>query len=197
MAPYVEYNACRWLMFSNHRSAIPLGDDDRRFEVVVCDKAPLGADYYQRLYAALKDPAFIVAVGQFLMSRDISGFDCGAAAWMDPVKQMLIDNMQSPELVALKEAATTYPYKLITGATLAARAELDPGAKSPAAFGHVIEDAGWVRVGRFQQPSGKKATVYCRRGDAVMFTGASAATIKKWLPVMDGGEAVPQISPAE
>lgn len=73
----VEFNACRWLMFSNHLSAIPLEDGDRRIEVVYTEARPRGADYYARLYAVLDDALFIAAVAKFLGARDIRGFNPG------------------------------------------------------------------------------------------------------------------------
>ena len=51
----VEANACRFLVFSNHRNAIPIDDTDRRIEVVICDDQPKDADYYARLYRDVDD----------------------------------------------------------------------------------------------------------------------------------------------
>lgn len=76
----VEFNACRWLMFSNHLSAIPMEDGDRRFEVVSIDAKPRSVDYYERLFAALNKPEFIAAVAGYLGQRDITGFKPGAHA---------------------------------------------------------------------------------------------------------------------
>lgn len=76
----VEYNACRWLMFSNHLTAIPMDEEDRRFEVVVLDAQPRPLAYYTKLYEALKNPLFIAAVARWLGERDISGFSPGRHA---------------------------------------------------------------------------------------------------------------------
>lgn len=76
----VEYNACRWLMFSNHLTAIPMDEGDRRFEVVVLDAQPRPLAYYTKLYEALKNPLFIAAVARLLGKRDISGFSPGRHA---------------------------------------------------------------------------------------------------------------------
>jgi hypothetical protein len=76
----VEFNACGWLMFSNHLSAIPMELGDRRFEVVVLDAKARSPEYYARLYAAKDDPQFIAEVAAYLGQRDISKFKPGAHA---------------------------------------------------------------------------------------------------------------------
>jgi hypothetical protein len=75
-----EKNACRFLMFSNHISAIPIEETDRRIEVVICDKVPQTEGYYKGLYELLKDEMFVASVARFLMDRDISSFNPGARA---------------------------------------------------------------------------------------------------------------------
>jgi hypothetical protein len=92
----LEHNACRLLMFSNHRSAIPLEEGDRRIEVVVVDREPKPAEYYSKLYAALKDPKFIAAVAKFLGARDISRFNPGAWAVNTAGKQAVTQATRSP-----------------------------------------------------------------------------------------------------
>ena len=197
-APFTEFNACRWLLFSNHRSAIPMAAGDRRFETVVCDRAPEDAVYYQRLYVAAKDPAFITAVGQYLQTRDISGFDAGKPAIMSAVKKQLIEAMQPSEVIAMVEHAKEYPYRLITAARLMAVCGLEGSAKATASFGHLAEDAGWIKVGRFvpRDTKHKRAVMYCRNEDAQQFTGATSAQMALFIPTMDGGEAVPNRGPA-
>jgi hypothetical protein len=75
-----EKNACRFLMFSNHISAIPIEETDRRIEVVISEATPQTEEYYQSLYSLLQDELFIASVARFLMDRDISGFNPGARA---------------------------------------------------------------------------------------------------------------------
>jgi hypothetical protein len=93
----VEFNACRWLLFSNHLSAIPLEDGDRRFEVVQLDAQPRGAEYYTALYRAMNDPNFIAAVATFLRHRDITRFNPGAHALKTDAKRAAIRTSQSPD----------------------------------------------------------------------------------------------------
>jgi hypothetical protein len=91
-----EFNACRWLVFSNHVSAIPIQKDDRRFEVVCIDAKPKDAAYYSRLYAALEDPRFIAGVAAYLGRRDISGFNPGAHAVDTDAKKDVAQASQTP-----------------------------------------------------------------------------------------------------
>jgi hypothetical protein len=92
----VEFNACRWLLFSNHMSAIPMETGDRRFEVVVLDAAPRGVDYYAKLYNAINSPRFIAAVATFLGQRDITQFKPGAHAVKTEAKQAATQASMSP-----------------------------------------------------------------------------------------------------
>jgi len=87
---YTEVNACRWLIFSNHKNALPLKDTDRRFRVVTHSAEPRSAAIYAHLYALLKDPEFINAVGMFLRQRDISNFKPGERPPMNEAKRAAI-----------------------------------------------------------------------------------------------------------
>lgn len=82
-----EYNACRWLIFSNHRSALALNETDRRVNVVLNEAEPLTPEYYTRLYAALKDSSFIAGVAKLLSDRDLSEFNPGAHAVRNAAKE--------------------------------------------------------------------------------------------------------------
>src|SRR5690606_35796615 len=55
----MEFNACRWLLFSNHLSAIPLENGDRRIEVVATDAQPKDPAYCTRLYHALESREYV------------------------------------------------------------------------------------------------------------------------------------------
>lgn len=70
----LEHNACRWLIFSNSETALPLEGGDRRFHVARCDDPPKAKDYYAQLYALRNDLQFIASVAELLRQRDISTF---------------------------------------------------------------------------------------------------------------------------
>jgi hypothetical protein len=97
---YVEYNACRMLFFSNHRSAIPIDQEDRRFEVVISEDTPPSAEYFKKLYGALDDPIFIESVARYLGQLDISGFNAGDRAKQSNAKVIV----QGESKTALDEA---------------------------------------------------------------------------------------------
>lgn len=114
----VEFNACRFLLFSNHVSAIPLETGDRRIEVVSIDAAPRSSDYYQKLYAALDDPKFINAVGVWLEKRDLSRFNPGAHARMSEAKMKVVQASLSPMAERCQTLTHLWPSDLIKAADL-------------------------------------------------------------------------------
>lgn len=114
----IEFNACRWLMFSNHRSAIPMEAGDRRIEVVVTDATPQTGDYYARLYAALDDPGFIASVAAFLGDRDLSKFNPGRHAAMTAAKLAATKASQSPMVGWCELLQEHWPADVITSTNL-------------------------------------------------------------------------------
>lgn len=116
---YQEFNACRWLMFSNHENAVPLSSTDRRFNIAYHNAQPRPQEDYTALYNALGDPSFIQRVATYLKQRDISGFNASARPAMNEAKRRLIDSGK-PETVRLAEDVLKYwPCDLITNKQLA------------------------------------------------------------------------------
>lgn len=109
----VEYNVCRWLIFSNHHNAMPVDAEDRRIEVVTLDEAPKDLDYYTRLYGLLRSPAFINGVGRYLAQRDISGFSPGRHAVMSEAKVRLLAMARSDVDVGVEDLIDEWPTDLI------------------------------------------------------------------------------------
>jgi hypothetical protein len=93
----MEYNATRWLIFSNHDDALPIPEDDRRFEVVANPREVQSAAYYRRLYSALDDHDFIAGIAHFLATRDISHYDHGARPQLTEAKKQVI-NASVPQI---------------------------------------------------------------------------------------------------
>jgi hypothetical protein len=185
-----EHNACRFLIFSNHRSALPLDHGDRRVEVAVTDAVPRSAEYYCELGKAIDTPAFISAVAHFLLARDLSGFNPFAHAEMGVGKQQVIAAAVSEEDSALADAYTEYPFELITGSRLQAYAGVTVTSQNAKAFGMKVESAGWVRVGRFPEANGAgKKSVYARRCSAAAWHGLKQKDYLAALPAEDGGSA--------
>ena len=137
-----EFNACRWLVFSNHRSALALNETDRRFNVVIREGAPRAPDYYARLYAALKEPAFIAGVAHFLRTRDLSAFNPGAHAVMNAAKEAVIAANQSETDDVLVDVVKYWPADIIQSSTLGELITGQPGGKITPAHRHALERRG-------------------------------------------------------
>lgn len=137
-----EFNACRWLVFSNHRSALALNETDRRFNVVIREGAPQAPDYYARLYAALKEPAFIAGVAHFLRTRDLSAFNPGAHAVMNAAKEAVIAANRSEADDVLVDVVKHWPADVIQSSMLGELITGQPGGKITPAHRHALERRG-------------------------------------------------------
>lgn len=115
---HVEFNAARFLMFSNHEAALPLTDNDRRVIVIENPSERRPADYYRQLYALLDDPALGDALAEAFKRRDISGFNPGAIAPMNEAKGRTIRAGRSEIEQAVRDVAAEWPSDCITAARL-------------------------------------------------------------------------------
>ena len=145
----VEFNACRWLLFSNHLSAIPLENGDRRIEVVVTEAAPRSASYYSALYRALNDPGFIAAVASFLRRRDLSAFNPGAHARLSAAKREAIQASQSPDAYWAELIAAHWPCDVASNRDVAAvfNESAEHGSAFSAAHRRALQAADVVPLG--------------------------------------------------
>lgn len=128
---HTEKNCCRWLLFSNYETALPLTADDRRWNVIRNPSEPKGDEgYYSRLYGKLypvSDVAFIASVRQFLRVRPIAGFNPGAHAARNDAKEAVIANSRTRQDEAALELVASHPRDLITADDLfTALFEVDP-----------------------------------------------------------------------
>lgn len=110
---HTEVNCCRWLLFSNYESALPLHEDDRRWNVIRNPSTPQSADYYASLYQRLRDSAFIASVREFLLKRDISAFNPGARAVMNEAKEAVVAESMTHEDERAAELIETWPRDLV------------------------------------------------------------------------------------
>lgn len=108
-----EVNCCRWLLFSNYESALPLHADDRRWNVIRNPSEPRGADYYSKLYRALGDSAFVASVRELLLRRDISAFNPGERAVMNEAKQSVVATSMTHEDERAAELVASCPRDLV------------------------------------------------------------------------------------
>lgn len=109
-----EYNAARWLIFSNHTGALPLDEHDRRLWIVSHEGPVKSAAHYSKLYALLNNHEFIASVAEFLKQRDIAGFNPGQRPPMNTAKRELIEITQSEQDRICREIAELWPVDVIT-----------------------------------------------------------------------------------
>lgn len=147
---HVEWNSLRWLIFSNHISAIPLDENDRRFYVVDHDGPVRPPEYYSSLYAKLEDPQFISSLAKYLQSRDISGFNPGASPPITAAKKALIAASMSEYDTVLAEIAERWPVDVISWEEI--KDLCGEHVPKMAAARHAIERAGLVKVGKIRLP---------------------------------------------
>ena len=184
----VEANACRFLVFSNHRNAIPIDDTDRRIEVVICDDQPKDAGYYTELYRDVDDPRVVAAFAKFLRERDISSFNPGRHALKDADKAQVVAVTCSDEYAALTEFTENYTPPLVTAHRLTTAAGLTVFGADARRFPYAAMDAGWQKVGR---PSiqGQRRVIYAKRAVASEWINKKRR-FEEGLPVCDGGTVV-------
>jgi len=175
-----EWNCCRIMIFSNSPAALPLEDGDRRMYVVECDEQPKGGAYYKRLYGLKADPAFIASVAQYLVHRDIRGFNVGQRPPMTRAKVALLERSRSEAEQILHNAVAIWPVDIITSEELH---ELLGGDRPRgAALRHALERVGLVRLREWRAEQGGfgtrcKVMAYALRS-ADMWKVASPAAIK-------------------
>jgi hypothetical protein len=163
----IEFNACRWLMFSNHMSAIPMEPGDRRIEVVSIDTKPRSTAYYESLYLALKSPEFIAAVAAYLVQRDVGNFKPGAHAVNTEAKVAATKASQSSMADLVELLVKHWPSDLITSGDLFAVLTNDVpiSAKGSLNASHrrTLEQYGVVPFGRTIKLEGNGARVQILR----------------------------------
>ncbi|WP_312463124.1 DUF5906 domain-containing protein [Comamonas sp.] len=111
---YLEFNALRWLVFSNHKNALPLSDEDRRFRVVMHKAPPRAPAVYERLYAMLQDAEFINAIGVYLSERDIRRFKPGERPPLNADKLAAIAASKPMTTQGAEEIVEFWPADVIT-----------------------------------------------------------------------------------
>lgn len=173
----VEFNSCRWLMFSNHLSAIPLERGDRRVEVVQVDAEPRDAAYYTRLYNALADSRFIAAVATYLGQRDISAFNPGAHAAMTEAKRSAALASQTPTALWCELLVEHWPCDVAPSQVLAG--VLGAGIEGGLNAGHrrALEQVGVEALGSPIKIDGKSQRMSLIRNKA-KWKGATPAEVR-------------------
>jgi hypothetical protein len=189
---YEEWNACRWLIFSNSEVAIPLEDADRRFVVVRCDDDPKPEGYSWQLYNLRDDPEFIASVAEYLRARDISGFKAGMRAPLTAAKAALLERVRSEAEQVVFDIAARWPVDVITSMEIdAAMGEERPKGSAKR---YALERAGliklrqWTAQGQFGDK--RKVTIYAVRNAAEWKSADAAALRAEIARVRDGDKEV-------
>lgn len=142
---YIEHNACRWLLFSNHKNAIPMDDNDRRWYVVHLTQGPRAEHIYAYLYGLLEQPAFVESIGAWLRLRDLSAFNPGQRPPVTEAKQRAIAASKSDFQRMAGLVVKHWPCDFISVSDLhSILSEGDvsmSGKRMNAAMKHAVEDA--------------------------------------------------------
>jgi hypothetical protein len=160
---YREYNACRWLVFSNHLNALPIGDTDRRWRVIVHNDAPRSREIYARLYAALNDFEFINAVGMFLKTRDISQFKPGERPPMNSAKLSVVGASKSMTQHRADEIVERWPADIITNTDAAFAMSDGLTTNISASMRRSLEELGAINIHKQIKIGGKGQRVWIIR----------------------------------
>jgi primase-polymerase (primpol)-like protein len=179
----IEYNALRWLMFSNHLDALPLPKEDRRTIVIRNPDVPKSGDYYKRLYNLLHDHRFISAVYETLENTDISGFNAGEHAPMNSAKQSVIRTFVTEMEDLITEYRNEHTAPLSTIADL--RKYLNKNMTdnfSSVQLSHAIRNCGIIKLDKLFKINGAPHPIIILRDyEASRFENATATEIKTLL----------------
>lgn len=109
----VEFNRLRVMILSNHRDAMPLDIDDRRFMAIRNPDVPKPADYYAKIYALLRDPEFIAACWKYLSTLPLPKLVMGRAP-VTVAKADLIEATEPEYITKMREALTHSKLEMVT-----------------------------------------------------------------------------------
>jgi hypothetical protein len=183
---HVEWNACRWLIFSNSEAAIPLEDADRRFVVVRCDDGPRHDAYYWELYRLRDDLAFIASVAAYLANRDIAHFRHGMRAPTTAAKAGLLARVRSDSEQAAFDIAERWPVDVITSEEI--DTVMGEERHRGSAKRYTLDRAGLIRLGTWKEQAygtyRKKVTAYAVRNSAA-WKGADVTALRAEITRVD------------
>jgi hypothetical protein len=171
----VEFNACRFLMFSNHEAALPLTESDRRVVVIQNPTDRRDADYYARLYGMLDAPGLGDAIGHALGLRNISRFNPGEIAPMNEAKQRAIRAGRSEIEQAVRVLAEEWPSECITAGRLGLEVNTALGGRVSSTQGAGVA-AGLVKYVSRVKVAGTAHHVWILR-DHAKWSGALPAAV--------------------
>jgi len=200
---HVEMNCCGWVVCSNHRNALAIDNDDRRWECVLMPDArpPKSAAYYEELYRLRENPLMIESVAAYLRYRDISGFNPGRHAKMDDSKGRVINALRTEVDIIANEIRDTWHADVITPEQLKKEFGVDTfGSLSPSHFG-ALDRYGITAVARQAKHGGRKTRYRIIRNHDQWEKASSEDIFKeidKKPPATENvSEVAPKIRPVE
>jgi hypothetical protein len=182
----VEFNRLRVLILSNHRDAMPLDDEDRRFLVIRNPDTPKPVAYYTKLYALLADAAFVAAVRQHLLSLDVARLVMGRAP-ATAAKAAMIEATEPEYVVAVREAVERTDADLVTTAQIKRKAK---GVEQPWQLQQAMRAIGAAQHPARVRVEGRKERVWVLHNHA-RWMRASDAAVGEYLRAKTTGPAGP------
>ena len=155
LAPYESVNRLQVVAFSNERMAITIPSNDRRWFVIWSDAVCMDPAASGRIWAWYKAGG-LASVAAWLMARDVSAFNPGAAPPMTEAKAIMVESgMSGAEsfLVELMRARVGEFASGVLGGPWQGVCDrlggmAPPGMRVPvAALLHAFREAGWVDMG--------------------------------------------------
>lgn len=174
MHPYKAINRTLVVAFSNHKDAIALTSDDRRWFVLWSPAPRMEEAQAKALWSWLMDRGGFGAVSGWLMQRDVSAFNPGAMPPVTEAKRLMIEDARSPaeQFVIEQLESRVGPFaKGLVGSPLYkvmdALSMMAPnGVKiTNTVVRHALEESDWVPLGAIyskELPTKKQA--WCAPG---------------------------------
>jgi hypothetical protein len=155
LAPYEAVNRLQVVAFSNERMAITIPSNDRRWFVLWSNAFCMDSEAAARMWAWYKSGGF-AAVAAWLLERDVSAFNAGAAPPMTEAKAIMVETGMSGAESFLVEMMRSRIGEFASGVlggpwqSVCDRltGQAPTGMKLPvAALLHAFREAGWVDMG--------------------------------------------------
>ena len=112
-APLKSLSCTTFLIATNHKDALPIAPDDRRF-AIVRNGDPREAAYWERLLAWMDNPANVAAFREWLLSIDLTGYSPFAAPPPFEGKLEMITSSKSDLDNAFDEVVEAMPSAVMT-----------------------------------------------------------------------------------
>lgn len=190
---YMVPNTASYMALTNYADALPIDGKDRRYMILQTapqksDVDALPADYFTRLFAALKESAGAIR-GWLLSYEPHPEFNPNGRAPMTNSKQLMLDLTENDEVRAIRaclaanEGVPGLSERLLRTDLLAQKL-MDMGEAVPATrtMNRALMDMGLTYIGRVRVADGDRPRWWSNQPSAFMVNGeASRDRILAWL----------------